>query len=129
MNVTTWCMFAILFLYAALGVCIYRKIFGRTCHNVFNGIMRELFFVALFAVVLIGLTLYFWKVAVVLIIVAAVCAAIKAKNSLHQAVIAIAAVLICVLICVCGSSLHGGGSDDGASIVMPDEEKASLLLE
>lgn len=101
--------------YAILGLVLYHKIFTVYYGNLFNGLLGELVSAAFFGFIMSFLTLHFWKIAIIILLIVGLILAAKAQEGSKKAIIIVVFVIISILIGILGNDINNMGNEDNSS--------------
>lgn len=97
-------------IYSLLFLVIYHKIFSVLYFNLFNGILREFIIAVFTGAIMTGATLWFWQIAVVIILVIGFLAANSAGNPLGKIPVIIIFVILAGVVGVMGYKVKSAGT-------------------
>ncbi len=110
-NVASSVVLIMWIIYSLLFLVIYHKIFSVLYFNLFNGILREFIIAVFTGAIMTGATLWFWQIAVVIILVIGFLAANSAGNPLGKMPVIVIFVILAGVVGIMGYKVKSAGTN------------------
>ncbi|MCI5740713.1 MAG: hypothetical protein SO445_09850 [Lachnospiraceae bacterium] len=92
--------------YSIFGLWIYHKIFTVYYTNLSGGIMKELVMSVFFGVIMSALTLHFWKISIVILLILGFVFSMKAEEKNKKIAIIAVFIVISIFVGVLGNDVN-----------------------
>lgn len=113
---SSWACLVLGITYTILAFVLYHQMFGVIYFGgVVNGIFKELFICFLFGVIMTGFTLYYWKIALAVVIVAGIGLIITADSTEKRVAFIVLLVIVGIVITVAGKNFKKSVDKKNAS--------------
>lgn len=107
--------------YSVLFLVIYHKIFSVMYFNLLNGIYREFIVAVLTGAIMTGITLWFWQIAVVVILIIGFVVSNSPGNPLGRAPVLVIFIILAVVIGIMGYKVRSAGEKSQDAVTTEEQ--------
>ncbi len=101
--------------YAILGLWIYHKVFTVYYASASNGLMKELVYAAFFGFIMTFVTLHFWKISIVVLLILGLILTTKVEDKSKKITIIAVFIVISIFIGMLGKDINSTDTDDNTT--------------